>query len=60
MPTLDSKRIHSSVLMTKLANIGQVDHFDWDKFKVDNSEKDGKFWNVQDSVSIIIQLSGEL
>ena len=60
MPDLDRERIHISVLMTMRANIGQVDHFDWDKFKVENSEKDGKFWKVQDSVSIIIQLSGEL
>ena len=59
MPDLDEERIVISVLMTKLANIGQVDHFDWDKFKVDNAEKPGKCWNVQDSVSIIIQLSGE-
>ena len=60
MPDLDRERIHISVLMTKLANIGQVDHFDWDKFKVYNAGKPGKCWNVQDSVSIIIQLSGEL
>ena len=60
MPTLDRERIHISVLMTVLANIGQVDHFDWEKFKVQNSKKVGKNWTVQDSVSIIIQLSGEL
>ena len=58
MPLLDRDNIHIGALQTSMANFGQVDHFDWERFKLPPMKKDGQSWEIDASLSIIIQLRG--
>ena len=59
MPLLDRDNIHIGALQTSMANFGQVDHFDWERFKLPPMKKDGQSWEIDASLSIIIQLRGK-
>ena len=61
MPLLDRDNIHIGALQTSMANYGQVDHFDWERFKLPPMKKDGQTssWEIDASLSIIIQLRGK-
>ena len=59
MPDLDRKNIRAGILKTTLANLGQVDHFDWLTFRYPQLEKPTQKWIIKDSMSVVIQLEGE-
>ena len=58
-PLLDRDSIHIGALQTSMASLGQTDRFDWDRFKHPPMKKDGQSWEIDASISIIIQLRGQ-
>ena len=59
MSTLNCSGINCGLLRTVRVNIGQVDHFDWEWCKYLQMTKPKKSQQINDSLSAVIQISGE-